>query len=68
MEILDKKGKLLAKFIKHKKHSVNKNFFTKNEEELQVASFNLKNNEIIFHFYPLQGPVDVQPVVVQTSQ
>ena len=42
MEILDKKGKLLAKFIKHKKHSVNKNFFTKNEEELQVASFNLK--------------------------
>ena len=29
MEILDKKGKLLAKFIKHKKHSIDKNFLLK---------------------------------------
>ena len=58
MEILDKKGKLLAKFIRHKKHSVDKNFFTENKEELQVASFNLKKDEtIIRHYHPKQDRV-----------
>ena len=53
MEILDKKGKLLAKLIKDKKHSLDKNFFTEDNEELQVASFNLKKEEtIIRHYHP----------------
>ena len=55
MEIIDKKGTVLSKFIKHKKNSVDKNFFTENEEELQVAGFNLKKDEIIIrHYHPNQ--------------
>lgn len=55
MEILDKQGAILAKFFKHEKNSAGKNFFTENDEELQVASFNLKKDEIIIrHYHPNQ--------------
>ena len=55
MEIKDKKGHVLAKLIKRSQHSVDKNFHTKNDEELQVANFKLKKEETILrHYHPNQ--------------
>ena len=43
MKIFDKNNKLLALFI-NENSNVEKDFKTNNEEEFQVASFNLKKN------------------------
>jgi len=53
MEIKDKEGNLLASYIKSEKNIISKNFHTSNDQELQVASFNLKKGEeIIRHYHP----------------
>ena len=55
MEIKDKNGKLLAMIIDYESVNQSKHFATKNNQELQVATFNLeKNEEIIKHIHPPQ--------------
>ena len=52
MKIFDKNNILLALFIKENSN-VEKDFKTDNEEEFQVASFNLKKNtKIERHYHP----------------
>ena len=53
MKIFDKNNKLLALFI-NENSNVEKDFKTNNEEEFQVASFNLKKNtKIERHYHPV---------------
>ena len=47
MKIYDKDKKLLAIFIKNEDTKVEKNFVTENEQEMQLASFNLKKDKNI---------------------
>ena len=55
MKIYDKDKKLLAIFIKNEDTKVEKNFVTENEQEMQLASFNLKKGtKILNHYHPKQ--------------
>ena len=55
MKIYDKDKKLLAIFIKNEDTKVEKNFVTENEQEMQLASFNLKKGtKILNHYHPNQ--------------
>ena len=46
MDIKDKNGNILAKSIVSNQHNVEKNFHTKNDEELQVANFMLQKEVV----------------------
>ena len=53
MNIYDKKGKLLAILIDTRKNNDSKNFYTSNDLDIQVASFNLNSQDAIerhFHY------------------
>jgi len=55
MKIFNKKNTLLAIVIKKEDIIKDKNFITNNDEEFQVASFNLKKDTIIEkHYHPPQ--------------
>ena len=55
MDIKDKNGNILAKSIISNQHKGEKNFHTKNVEELQVANFMLQKEDIILrHYHPNQ--------------
>ena len=55
MNIYDKNKKLLAIIIQKSDIELEKNFVTENEQEMQLASFNLKKGtEIINHYHPKQ--------------
>ena len=55
MKIYDNKNKLLAIIIKNKDIEKEKNFVTDNEQEMQLASFNLKEGtKILNHYHPKQ--------------
>ena len=55
MKIYDDKNKLLAIIIQNKDIEKEKNFVTDNEQEMQLASFNLKEGtKILNHYHPKQ--------------
>ena len=55
MKIYDNKNKLLAIIIQNKDIEKEKNFVTDNEQEMQLASFNLKEGtKILNHYHPKQ--------------
>ena len=47
MKIHDNEGKLLAIIVKKNEQTTGKNFYTDNSSELQIATFELSENEII---------------------
>ena len=56
MKIYSKENSLLAAVIKLSDINIEKNFVTENEEEFQLASFNLvKNTKIERHHHPKQN-------------
>ena len=55
MNIVDKDGELLALILRSGEQDASKYFATKDEQEFQVASFNLdEDEEILRHTHPKQ--------------
>jgi|SaaInlStandDraft_1057018.scaffolds.fasta_scaffold212274_2 hypothetical protein len=64
MKIKDSKETLLAIIIRKEEMINDKDFATENEQEIQLASFNLsKGTEILKHYHPEQ-----KRIVVSTSE
>lgn len=54
-KIIDNENNLLAVFTTDEDYSKEKNFLTDNDQEFQLASFNLKKDEeILRHYHPEQ--------------